>query len=122
MNVRIAVFVVLGLLGGAGCALAADEPPVRQRIFVLTDIENEPDDAMSLVRFLVYSNHFDVEGLAATTSIHQKNQVAAWRIREILDAYAKVRDNLALHEPGYPAADQLRAGCQQPQARWCPAL
>jgi hypothetical protein len=26
---------------------------------VLTDIENEPDDAMSMVRFLVYANHYD---------------------------------------------------------------
>jgi hypothetical protein len=42
------------------------------RIFVLTDIENEPDDAMSMVRLLVYANHFDIEGLAATTSITSK--------------------------------------------------
>jgi hypothetical protein len=44
--------------------------PEKVRIFVLTDIENEPDDAQSLVRFLTYSNRFDVEGLVATTSIH----------------------------------------------------
>ena len=29
----------------------------------MTDIANEPDDQMSMVRFLVYSNQFDVEGL-----------------------------------------------------------
>jgi hypothetical protein len=29
----------------------------------MTDIGNEPDDQMSMVRFLVYSNQFDVEGL-----------------------------------------------------------
>jgi hypothetical protein len=81
----------------------------RNRVFVLTDIENEPDDAMSMVRFLVYANHFDVEGLVATTSIHQKTRVAAWRIREIVDSYAKVRDNLELHEKGFPTADALRA-------------
>ena len=28
---------------------------------VMTDIANEPDDQMSMVRFLVYSNQFDVE-------------------------------------------------------------
>jgi hypothetical protein len=81
----------------------------KERVFVLTDIENEPDDAMSLVRFLVYANQFDIEGLVATTSIHQQKKVAAWRIREIVDAYAKVRDNLELHEPGFPTADALRA-------------
>jgi hypothetical protein len=92
-------------LGVFGIAAAAEKP----RVFVLTDIENEPDDAMSMVRFLVYANQWDVEGLAATTSVHQKNKVAAWRIREIVDAYAKVRDNLELHEPGFPSADALRA-------------
>jgi hypothetical protein len=89
----------------AGAVQAADKP----RVLVLTDIENEPDDAMSMVRFLVYSNQWDVEGLVATTSIHQKNKVAAWRIREIVDAYAKVRDNLELHEREFPTADALRA-------------
>jgi hypothetical protein len=81
----------------------------RPRVLVLTDIENEPDDAESLVRFLVYSNNWDVEGLVATTSVHQQDKTAAWRIRQTLDAYAKVRDNLVKHEPGYPTADALRA-------------
>ena len=74
---------------------------------MLTDIENEPDDAQSLVRLLVYANHFDIEGLVATTSIHQQKETAAWRIREIVEAYGKVQPNLLLHEPGYPTAEQL---------------
>ena len=71
-------------------------------MLVLTDIENEPDDAMSMVRFLTYANQWDVEGLVATTSVHQQDKIAAWRIREIVEAYGKVRDNLEKHEPGYP--------------------
>jgi hypothetical protein len=90
------------------CVAIASGVVAKPRVFVLTDIENEPDDAMSLVRFLVYSNQFDVEGLGATTSIHQPDKVAAWRIREIVAAYEKVRDNLELHEPGYPTAESLR--------------
>lgn len=82
---------------------AADKP----RVLVLTDIENEPDDAMSMVRFLVYSNQWDVEGLVATTSVHQKKKVAAWRIKEIVGAYGKVWDNLEKHEPGFPTAEKL---------------
>ena len=74
---------------------------------MLTDIENEPDDAMSMVRFLTYANQWDVEGLVATTSVHQKDKTAAWRIRQIVEAYGKVRDNLEKHEPGYPTADYL---------------
>ena len=81
----------------------------KPRVFVLTDIENEPDDAMSMVRFLVYANQYDIEGLAATTSIHQKDKVATWRIHEIVEAYSKVRDNLELHEPGFPTGDYVKS-------------
>lgn len=98
-------FLALLLLLPAFCAdLPAAEKP---RVIVLTDIENEPDDAESMVRFLTYSNHWDVEALVATTSVHQKDKTAAWRIREIVEAYGKVRDNLLKHEPGFPEAGHL---------------
>ena len=87
-----------------GISLQAAENP---RVFVLTDIQNEPDDAQSMVRFLTYANQFDIEGLVATTSVHQRNKTAAWRIREIVEAYGKVRDNLLVHEPGYPSTEHL---------------
>lgn len=77
----------------------------KPRLFVLTDIENEPDDAMSLVRLLVYANHFDLEGLAATTSIHQQKRVAPEKIRQIVSAFSLVRDNLEKHEPGFPTGE-----------------
>lgn len=79
----------------------------RPRVLVLTDIENEPDDTQSLVRFLTYSNQFDIEGLVATTSVHQRERTASARIRELVNAYGQVRDNLALHEPNYPTAAHL---------------
>ena len=86
-------------------AAANDKP----RVFVLTDIENEPDDAMSMVRFLVYANQYDVEGLAATTSIHQQKRIAPERIRQIAEAYGKVRDNLEKHEAGFPTIEFIRS-------------
>ena len=78
-------------------------------VIVLTDIENEPDDAQSMVRFLTYANHWNVEGLIATTSVHQKRQLATWRIREIVSAYGLVRNNLLLHESGYPDTVYLKS-------------
>lgn len=89
----------------AGSSAAAAE--TKRRLFVLTDIENEPDDAQSLVRLLTYANHFEIEGLTATTSIHQQKKTAPWRIKEIIEAYGQVQKNLLLHEPGYPTADYL---------------
>jgi hypothetical protein len=81
----------------------------KPRVFVLTDIENEPDDAQSLVRFLTYSNQWDVEGLVATTSCWQRDTTAEWRIHEIVDAYGKVRNNLEVHAAGYPTHAYLKS-------------
>lgn len=97
------------LLSAFVIAVASATAGEKSRVFVLTDIENEPDDAMSMVRFLVYANQFDIEGLAATTSVHQQNKVAPWRIREIVEAYGKVRDNLEKHEPGFPSLESVRS-------------
>jgi hypothetical protein len=58
-----------------------------------------------MVRLMIYSNHIDIEGLAAT---EVNGKVNPERIRQIIDAYRKVRDNLELHEPGFPSADDLR--------------
>ena len=51
-----------------------DPYAARTRLLVLTDIANEPDDQMSMVRFLLYSNQLDVEGLVATTSTWMKSK------------------------------------------------
>ena len=56
-------------------AARIDPYVAKPRVVVMTDIANEPDDQMSMVRFLVYSNQFDVEGLVATTSTWMRNTV-----------------------------------------------
>ncbi len=84
------------------------EPP-KQRVFVLTDISNEPDDEESMVRFLVYSNEYDVEGLVATTSTWLRNGTQEDLIRRQIAAFGQVRENLLKHSPGYPTTEQLLA-------------
>jgi hypothetical protein len=79
----------------------------RNRLLVLTDIEADPDDAQSLTRLLLYSSEIDLEGLIATTSVHQKARVAPESIRRVIANYAKVRGNLVLHDPAYPTAAAL---------------
>lgn len=83
-------------------------PVEKPRVLVLTDITNEPDDQQSLVRFLVYANEFDVEGLVATTSTHLRDRVRPEKIEELVAAYGAVRENLLLHAPGYPTEAYLR--------------
>jgi hypothetical protein len=80
----------------------------RPRVIVMTDIANEPDDQMSMVRFLVYANQYDIEGLVATTSTWMKNRVRPDVLEMLVTAYEGVRPSLLRHQPGFPAADALR--------------
>ncbi|CAI9634100.1 unnamed protein product [Alternaria burnsii] len=83
---------------------------VRNRIFVLTDIGNEPDDSMSLVRLLVHSNLYQVEGLVAITSFWLPNATLPNMIHDIVDAYGAVRSNLQSHSnTSFPTVDDLKS-------------
>jgi hypothetical protein len=104
---------------GMGVAVSGVEPAprasqvdpyvARPRVVVMTDIANEPDDQMSLVRFLLYSNQLDVEGLVATTSTWMKSRVRPDVIQSVVEAYEKVQPTLLRHAPGFPSAAALRA-------------
>ena len=92
--------------------MAAEPAFYKPRTFMISDILNEPDDEMSLVRFLLYSNHFDVRGLCASTSISLQNETHPEAMERIIRAYGKVIDNLNSHvSPNcqFPPADQLLA-------------
>ncbi|CAG8233183.1 unnamed protein product [Penicillium salamii] len=86
--------------------------PSKPRVFILSDISNEPDDAESLVRYLLYSNQFRTEGLVACTSTWMKNKVCPQDMHKIIDGYEKVVDNLNAHansDDPYPTAQYLRS-------------
>jgi len=112
-NVSCIVIVLLVVLGAVSnsrvvAAMKAEFVETEKpRVIVLTDISNEPDDEESMVRFLVYSNEYDVEGLIATTSVWLRNTIRPDRIRRQVEAYGQVRDNLLKHAPGYPTKEHL---------------
>lgn len=108
----LALLALLAIFAIAASPASA-QGPAKLRVFVLTDIENEPDDAESLVRFLLYSNEWHVEGLVATTSTHMREKVSPERIRQIVRAYGQVHANLLLHDRGYPTAGDLLAKVSQ---------
>lgn len=80
----------------------------KPRVFVLTDIGNEPDDQMSLTRFLLYANEMNVEGLVATTSTWQREKVHTDMIELVLGHYGEVQPNLLKHAEGFPTLNQLK--------------
>ncbi|PLB45057.1 DUF1593-domain-containing protein [Aspergillus steynii IBT 23096] len=86
--------------------------PTKPRVFILSDISNEPDDAESLVRYLLYANQFRTEGLVACTSNWMKTKVCPQDMHKIVDAYEKVEQNLNAHahpDHPYPTAQFLRS-------------
>lgn len=101
----LAGVICLVLVGGD---LSAEERP---RLMVLTDIGGDPDDQQSMIRLMVYSNEFEIEGLIATAS-RTPNELkeAVTRpdlVRQIVEAYGKVRPNLIKHAQGWPETDTL---------------
>jgi Protein of unknown function (DUF1593) len=84
-------------------AAVSDKP----RLIVLTDIGNEPDDSMSMVRLLTYANELDIEGLVATTSTHLRTETHREMIERRATAYGEALPNLRVHARGFPDASQL---------------
>jgi hypothetical protein len=88
-------------------------PPFKTKphIAVLTDICNEPDDAESMSRFLLYANEFNIDALIATTSTWQRSSTHKDEILKIIDAYDKVFLTLNSHVPPsrqFPPTESLR--------------
>jgi hypothetical protein len=79
------------------------------RAVIISDMGNEPDDQMSLVRLLLYSNEIDLEAMIATTSTWQKTATHPETMRAIVAIYGQVRPNLLLHAKGWPTAEDLAA-------------
>lgn len=115
----------------------ASEKSNKPRIIITAD--PELDDNNSLIRFLLYSSEFNVEGLIYTSSqFHWKGDGKGtkfmvpgreytkyglnlcpctsyrWRederfIDEAVEAYEKVYPNLKIHNPAYPTPDYLKS-------------
>jgi hypothetical protein len=95
------------LLGQSISPTHVDEFEGHPRLIVISDIGNEPDDQMSLIRLLLYSNELDIEALIASTSTWQKTVTHPETMRRVIGVYGQVRQNLLLHAAGWPAAEDL---------------
>lgn len=105
----------------SGLAAPAADAQEKLRVLVETDLGGDADDQASLVRFLLYANEWDVEGIIADRSAltFHKDPVRdhlglpvknGWELaQEYLKAYGKVHPNLAKHKPDYPSHEYLRA-------------
>jgi len=72
------------------------------------DHTSDPDDVQSMVRFLLYTNEFDVEGLVASSGTFA-NKANKKNILDILNLYDQVDENLRKHDSKFSTADYLRS-------------
>ncbi|HYE32552.1 MAG TPA: nucleoside hydrolase-like domain-containing protein [Methylomirabilota bacterium] len=99
------------LLWLCGAGFAAE----RLRVIVETDAGGDPDDEQSMVRFLLYSNEWDIEGIIANRLKAREGEnrnterTGLGIVRRLVDAYAQCHTNLIAHDPRYPSPETLRA-------------
>lgn len=104
--------LILLLVFEMSCSNKVEEyqETAKPRIIVTSD--GEIDDECSLVRFLLYSNEWDVEGIISSSSqYHWKGHRWAgddWA-EPYLNAYKKVYPNLLQHDKNYPDPDYLKS-------------
>src|SRR5947209_5079852 len=124
----------LRVLGLMLCSVLAGAQQRRPRVVITAD--PELDDSNTIIRAILYSSDFQIEGLVyASSTFHWRGDgkgttqyiagreytrlglcpCTSWRWRpdehfidDIVDAYAKVYPNLKIHNPSYPAPAELK--------------
>ena len=90
----------------------AEPGPTDGRPRVIATSDGEIDDECSMVRFLLYTNEWDVEAIITSSSQYHwqgHNWAGDDWIQPYLNAYTKVYPNLVKHDLRYPTPDYLRA-------------
>src|SRR5881398_2476937 len=103
--------VVLAFASAVAAGAQAPPPNDKLRLIIETDAGGDPDDEQSLVRFLLYTNEWDVEGIIAnrphTSRPENQNPAATGLgvVRRLVNAYGECYHNLVLHDTRYPKPD-----------------
>lgn len=103
------LLIMVAMLGTASAGMAAEKTPI-EKIRVIVTSDGEVDDECSMVRFLLYANEWDIEGIVTSSSQYhwQGHRWAGddWLV-PYLEAYAEIYPNLLKHDEGFPAPDYL---------------
>jgi CubicO group peptidase (beta-lactamase class C family) len=89
-------------------------PQSRLRVIVETDAGGDPDDEQSLVRFLLYCNEWDVEGIICNRpKARERENLNPERtglgiVQRMLTAYSECYPQLVKHDPRYPQPEVLQ--------------
>ena len=112
---RLSSFLILIILSSA--LIRAEPGHIKHRLIILADMGNEPDEMQQMIHMISCSNEFEIEGLIAVTGkyLHPNSHLGEYnRVThpelyiEIIDAYAKVYENLKIHAGGWPEPEALK--------------
>ncbi len=102
------ILLALLMSCNSGDSESIEDP--RPRVIVTSD--GEIDDECSIVRFLLYANEWDIEGIVTSSSQyhwHGHSWAGDDWIDPYLDAYQEVYPNLIKHSEDYPTPDYLKS-------------
>jgi xylan 1,4-beta-xylosidase len=122
IHILIVFFILSAEFAGYAQQTVQSADTVRLRVVISSDFPptnvcmsgcaadhcSDPDDVQSMVRFLLYTNEFDVEGLIASSGTFA-NIAKKQNILDILNLYDEVDENLRRHDSRFPSADYLRS-------------
>ena len=97
----------------AAAADAVQKSEQKLRVIIETDAGGDPDDEQSLVRFLLYVNEWDVEGIIANRpQARERENLNSERtglgiVQRLVKAYGECYPNLVQHDPRYPRPEDL---------------
>jgi hypothetical protein len=113
--VKFAFALVLSCWCGAAIPAAHAETNSRLRVIIETDAGGDPDDEQSLVRFLLYANEWEVEGIIANrarardSENRNRERTGHGIVRALVRAYGECWTNLVQHDARYPRPETLLA-------------
>jgi hypothetical protein len=82
-------------------------------VLIETDAGGDPDDEQSLVRFLLYTNEWDVEGIIANRPLARDGEnlnperTGLGIVQRLVRAYGECYPKLVQHDPRYPEPSDL---------------
>ena len=112
MNATIWIVSIVAASLSIANSVRSDDSP-RLRIIIETDAGGDPDDEQSLVRFLLYTNEWDVEGIIANRPTARDGEnlnserTGLGVVRRMLKAYEACYPKLMQHDRRYPPPAQL---------------
>lgn len=112
MKIYYLFIILITILNSCSSNEGENKVEKENRVRIIVTSDGEIDDECSLVRFLLYTNEWDVEGIISSSSQYhwQGHRWAGddWA-EPYLEAYAQVYPNLVLHDKNYPTPEYLKS-------------